>query len=65
MNTRIYEFFFKSTIEHLSKDQDRAFTEVLSAQRDLLSSQLNQIYDKLEQLIYGVSLYKVLGGGVH
>ena len=41
------------------------YTEVLSAQQDLLSAQLNQVNDKLEQLIYGVNLYKVLGGGTY
>jgi len=41
------------------------YTEVLSAQQYLLSAQLNQVNDKLEQLIYGVNLYKVLGGGTH
>jgi outer membrane protein, multidrug efflux system len=41
------------------------YTEVLSAQQNLLSAQLNQVNDKLEQLIYGVNLYKVLGGGTH
>ena len=41
------------------------YTEVLSAQQDLLSAQLNQVNDKLEQLMYGVNLYKVLGGGTH
>jgi len=41
------------------------YTEVLSAQRDLLSAQLNQVSDKLEQLIYSVNLYKALGGGTH
>jgi multidrug efflux system outer membrane protein len=41
------------------------YTEVLSAQQDLLSAQLNQVNDKLEQLTYGVNLYKVLGGGTH
>ncbi len=39
------------------------YTEVLSAQQDLLSAQLNQISDKLEQLTYRVNLYKALGGG--
>jgi NodT family efflux transporter outer membrane factor (OMF) lipoprotein len=39
------------------------YTEVLSAQQDLLSAQLNQVNDKLEQLTYGVNLYKALGGG--
>ncbi|MFV0345035.1 MAG: TolC family protein [Bacteroidales bacterium] len=39
------------------------YTEVLSAQQDLLSAQLNQISDKTEQLSYSVNLYKALGGG--
>lgn len=39
------------------------YTEVLSAQQDLLSAQLNQVDDKLEQLTYSVNLYKALGGG--
>ena len=39
------------------------YTEVLSAQQDLLSAQLNQVNDKLEQLTYGVNLYRALGGG--
>jgi NodT family efflux transporter outer membrane factor (OMF) lipoprotein len=39
------------------------YTEVLSAQQSLLSAQLNQVNDKLEQLNYSVSLYKALGGG--
>ncbi|ACF14136.1 RND efflux system, outer membrane lipoprotein, NodT family [Chloroherpeton thalassium ATCC 35110] len=41
------------------------YTEVLSAQQDLLSAQLSRIDDKLEQLNYGVNLYKALGGGTH
>ncbi|HPD96510.1 MAG: TolC family protein [Bacteroidales bacterium] len=40
------------------------YTEVLSAEQNLLSAQLNQVNDKLEQLIYGVNLYKALGGGI-
>lgn len=40
------------------------YTEVLSAERNLLSAQLNKVDDKLEQLNYTVSLYKALGGGV-
>jgi outer membrane protein, multidrug efflux system len=39
------------------------YTEVLSAQQSLLSAQINQVNDKLEQLTYSVSLYKALGGG--
>ncbi len=41
------------------------YTEVLSAQQDLLSAQLSQVNDKLEQLTFGVNLYKALGGGVN
>jgi len=40
------------------------YTEVLSAERNLLSAQLSKVDDKLEQLNYTVSLYKALGGGV-
>ncbi len=39
------------------------YIEVLNAQSSLLSAQINQINDKLEQLNYTVSLYKALGGG--
>ncbi|MGE4586471.1 MAG: efflux transporter outer membrane subunit [Mangrovibacterium sp.] len=39
------------------------YIEVLSAQQDLLSAQLSQVEEKLEQLLYGVNLYKALGGG--
>jgi outer membrane protein, multidrug efflux system len=39
------------------------YYEVLSAQQSLLSAQLSQVTDKLEQLTYGVNLYKALGGG--
>ncbi len=41
------------------------YTEVLSAQQNLLSAQLNQVNDKLEQLTYSVSLYIALGGGIY
>jgi outer membrane protein TolC len=40
------------------------YTEVLSAQQNLLSARLNQVYDKLEQLTFSVSLYRSLGGGI-
>jgi outer membrane protein, multidrug efflux system len=40
------------------------YTEVLSAQRNLLTAQLSQVDDKLEQLNYSVNLYKALGGGL-
>ncbi|MBN1182099.1 MAG: TolC family protein [Bacteroidales bacterium] len=39
------------------------YTEVLIAQQNLLSAQLNQVNDKREQLTFSVSLYKALGGG--
>lgn len=39
------------------------YTEVLTAQQSLLSAQLNRVSDRLEQLQYGVQLYKALGGG--
>lgn len=41
------------------------YTEVLSAQQNLLSAQLGQVNDMLEQLTYSVSLYKALGGGTN
>jgi len=40
------------------------YTEVLSAEQNLLQAQLNQVNDKLEQLQYSVSLYRALGGGI-
>jgi outer membrane protein, multidrug efflux system len=40
------------------------YTEVLSAERNLLTAQLSKVDDKLEQLNYSVNLYKALGGGV-
>ena len=39
------------------------YTEVLTAQQSLLSAQLNQVNDKLQQLEAVVELYKSLGGG--
>lgn len=39
------------------------YLEVLNAQSGLLTAQLNQVNDKLEQMTYTVSLYKALGGG--
>jgi len=43
---------------------EATYTEVLTAEQNLLSAQLSQVSDKLEQLTYSVSLYKALGGGV-
>ena len=39
------------------------YLEVITAQSNLLSAQLNQVSDKLEQLQAGVDLYRALGGG--
>lgn len=39
------------------------YTEVLTAQQQLLSAQLNNISDRLQQLTAGVDLYRALGGG--
>lgn len=40
------------------------YTEVLTAEQNLLQAQLSQVNDKLEQLQYSVSLYRALGGGI-
>ena len=39
------------------------YTEVLNAQQSLLSAELSQVNDKLQQLQAGVNLYRALGGG--
>lgn len=39
------------------------YTEVLTAQQQLLSAQLSNIGDRLQQLTAGVDLYRALGGG--
>jgi outer membrane protein, multidrug efflux system len=49
--------------QDLLKAGEANYTEVLSAQQNLLSSQLGKVNDKLEQLTYCVDLYKALGGG--
>lgn len=49
--------------QELLKAGEASYIEVLNAQQSLLSAQLNQVNDKLEQLNYSVSLYKALGGG--
>lgn len=41
-----------------------SYLEVITAQQGLLQAQLDQISDKLEQLQYGVNLYRALGGGL-
>ena len=40
------------------------YTEVLTAEQNLLQAQLSQVNDKLEQLQATVNLYRALGGGV-
>ncbi len=39
------------------------YTEVLSAEQNLIQARLSQVNDKLEQLQYSVELYRALGGG--
>ncbi|MDB5232254.1 MAG: rane protein [Chitinophagaceae bacterium] len=39
------------------------YTEVLTAQQSLLSAELNQVSDRLQQLQAIVNLYRDLGGG--
>lgn len=41
------------------------YTEVLTAEQNLLQAQLGQVSDKLEQLQCSVDLYKALGGGTY
>jgi len=50
--------------QDLLKAGEANYTEVLSAEKDLLSAQLSKISDKLEQLTQSVNLYRALGGGV-
>lgn len=41
------------------------YTEVLTAEQNLLQAQLGQVSDRLEQLQCSVDLYKALGGGTY
>ena len=50
--------------QELLKAGEANYTEVLTAQQNLLSAQLSKVNDKLDQLTQSVSLYKALGGGV-
>jgi len=50
--------------QELLKAGEANYTEVLSAQKDLLSAQLSKVNDKLDQLNQSVNLYKALGGGI-
>ncbi len=49
--------------QELLKAGDANYTEVLTAEQNLLSALLTQVNDKLEQLQCTVDLYKALGGG--
>lgn len=49
--------------QELLKAGEANYTEVLTAQQNLLTAQLGQVSDRLEQLQYSVNLYKALGGG--
>lgn len=50
--------------QELLKAGDANYTEVLTAEQNLLSALLSNVDDKLDQLQYSVNLYKALGGGV-
>lgn len=50
--------------QELLKAGEANYTEVLTAEQNLLQAQLGQVSDKLEQLQATVNLYKALGGGV-
>jgi multidrug efflux system outer membrane protein len=47
----------------LVRNSSANYTEVLTAQQSLLSAQLNQVNDRLQQLQAMVNLYRDLGGG--
>lgn len=49
--------------QELLKAGEADYTEVLLAEQNLLSAQLGQVSDKLEQLQATVDLYRALGGG--
>lgn len=51
--------------QELLKAGEANYTEVLTAEQNLLQAQLSQVRDKLEQLQYSVDLYKALGGGIY
>jgi NodT family efflux transporter outer membrane factor (OMF) lipoprotein len=50
--------------QQLLKAGEANYTEVLTAEQNLLQAQLSQISDKLEQIQAVVNLYRALGGGV-
>ncbi|HYW35262.1 MAG TPA: TolC family protein [Balneolaceae bacterium] len=47
----------------LMRNGEVNYTQVLTAQQNLLSAQISHINDKLQELLAGVSLYQALGGG--
>jgi NodT family efflux transporter outer membrane factor (OMF) lipoprotein len=49
--------------QELLKAGEANYTEVLSAEQNLLQAQLSQVSDKLEQIQAVVNLYRALGGG--
>lgn len=56
----------KNSVEYtqlLLKAGEANYLEVITAETNLLSAQLSQVDDKLEQLNASVNLYKALGGG--
>jgi NodT family efflux transporter outer membrane factor (OMF) lipoprotein len=50
--------------QELLKAGDANYTEVLTAEQNLLSAQLRRVDDRLEQLQCSVNLYRALGGGI-
>lgn len=50
--------------KELLKAGEANYTEVLTAEQNLLQAQLGQTSDKLEQLKASVNLYRALGGGI-
>ena len=50
--------------QELLKAGDANYTEVLTAEQNLLHAQLSRINDRLEQLQSSVLLYRALGGGL-
>jgi multidrug efflux system outer membrane protein len=51
------------TKELLRYSSTTNYTDVLTSEQSLLSAQLNNIADRLQQLQAVVNLYKALGGG--
>jgi outer membrane protein TolC len=49
--------------QELLKAGEANYTEVLTAEQNLLQAQLAQVGDKLEQILAVVNLYRALGGG--